>query len=403
MAAAFVLIGFQVIIALWGIKKPGKIILKESKQYRFGIVISARNEQEVISNLIKSLDQQDYPRELFDIIIIADNCTDDTAQVARDSGALVFERFDKKRIGKGYALNWMFDILLSEYPEKYDAICIFDADNVVSTQFLTMMNQRIADGCEIVQGYRDVKNPYASAISGHYTIYWYTFNRLLHLPRVRIGLSSMLNGTGFVFKTDVIREKGWQAMSESEDAEFSLQNIAEGRKIDFEYNAVFYDEQPTSFLQSLSQRHRWAVGNYHCISSTGGDLVRGIFRGKRLLNMLDAIVFLLLPPIVGLTGLSMIIDLIIPLIQPNWGLSNLLSLLLVYSVGMFVMILTAIIVLLLEKKLNKKMWKAILTIPLFLFSFSFVAFFALIYRPRNSWKPIKHTQSISLEELERRK
>lgn len=101
---------FYIFVGL--LKKPKKFSAK--KQHRFAVVVSARNESSVIGNLISSIRNQNYPQELVDIFIIADNCTDNTAEIARSAGATVYERFNKEQVGKGYALDWMFNIIDSE-------------------------------------------------------------------------------------------------------------------------------------------------------------------------------------------------------------------------------------------------------------------------------------------------
>ena len=123
---------------LWR-KKEKKIL---TPQKTFAVIVAAHNESAVIGQLVDNLKMLDYPKELYDIFVIADNCTDNTAQIARDCGAIVHERFNDKERGKGFAMEWMFARLF-EMKRKYDAVAIFDADNLVDKRFLLEMNNRL--------------------------------------------------------------------------------------------------------------------------------------------------------------------------------------------------------------------------------------------------------------------
>jgi cellulose synthase/poly-beta-1,6-N-acetylglucosamine synthase-like glycosyltransferase len=122
--------------------------------HRFAILICARNEEKVIGKLIESLHKQNYPPDAFDVFVTADNCTDRTAQLARQSGAVVLERFDDAHMGKGYALNWTFSRLLKQYRGRYDACVLFDADNIADPNFLDAMNRQLNAGHRIAAGFR---------------------------------------------------------------------------------------------------------------------------------------------------------------------------------------------------------------------------------------------------------
>ena len=108
-------------------------------KHKYGICIAARNEDKVIKNLLESINNQDYPKELLDIYVIADNCTDNTAKIAREAGAIVYERFDETKKTKGYAMQWFLNQKVKENAD-YDAFCVFDADNIVTSSFFENMN-----------------------------------------------------------------------------------------------------------------------------------------------------------------------------------------------------------------------------------------------------------------------
>lgn len=221
---------YNLIIAFCALIKLKEKPLKINKKHKFMMIIPAHNEEIVIRNLIDSLKKLDYPKELYDIYVIADNCTDKTASIAKECGAKVYERFDETKKTKGYALNWFLDKILKE-DYDYDAFCVFDADNVVDANFLNAMNKKLCQGETVVQGYKDIKNPTDSWISSGYALFYWTQHKFYHLARYNVGLSPLMNGTGFMVKFDVIKDTGWNTKTLTEDVEFSLKRIAEGSKL----------------------------------------------------------------------------------------------------------------------------------------------------------------------------
>ncbi len=221
---------YQLIIGFCSLVKIKDKPLIINKKHKFMAIIPAHNEEVVIRSLINSLKEQDYPKELYDIYVIADNCTDKTASIAKETGAIVYERFDEKHKTKGYALNWFLDKKIKENAD-YDAFCVFDADNIVDKNFLNAMNKKLCQGESVVQGYKDIKNPTDSWISAGYALFYWTQHKFYHLARYNCGLSPLMNGTGFMVKFDLIKETGWNTKTLTEDIEFSLINIAKGNKL----------------------------------------------------------------------------------------------------------------------------------------------------------------------------
>ena len=172
---------------------------------RFALIIAAHNEEHVISHIIESLKCQNYPPRLYDIFVVADNCTDQTAKIAVSLGANVFVRSNKTQKGKGYALEWVFEKIFN-LKKKYDVIGVFDADNLVSSNFLAEMNKQFSKGHKIVQGYIDSKNPFDSWITCSYSMAFWLSNRIFQLPRYYLGLSCGLCGTGFCLETEVLKK-----------------------------------------------------------------------------------------------------------------------------------------------------------------------------------------------------
>ena len=199
--------GYQLIISICSLVKLKDKPILEEKTNKFMAIIPAHNEENVIGALIESLKAQDYPKDSYDIYVIADNCTDKTAEIAESMGAIVMKRFDEEHKTKGYALQWFLEQKIKE-DAPYDAFCIFDADNIVDKNFLKAMNKKLCQGEEVVQGYRDIKNPTDSWVSAGYALFYWTMNRFYHLARYNLGLSPLINGTGFMVKFDVIKPEG---------------------------------------------------------------------------------------------------------------------------------------------------------------------------------------------------
>lgn len=255
----FILTGYYAVLGLFGLFRK-----KEKKNYEpknsFAMIVAAHNEEVVIGQLIESMQKQNYPRELYDIFIIADNCTDKTAEIARSyEGVIVCERFNKEKRGKGFALEWMFEKLF-KMEKKYDAISIFDADNLVHPDFLKEMNSKMSEGYKVVQGYIDSKNPNDSWIATSYSIAFWSQNRMFQLARNNIGFSNQIGGTGFAVSTDTLKELGWGSTCLTEDLEFTCKLILNGEKVGWAHDAKIYDEKPLGLKASWVQRRRWMQG-----------------------------------------------------------------------------------------------------------------------------------------------
>ena len=251
---------------------------------RYAALIAARNEEAVIAELIESLRAQDYPADKLDIFVVADNCTDATAAVARQAGAQVFERFDTARVGKGYALDFLFCRLQEVGLEQdYAGYFVFDADNLVDRAFVRRMNDTACSGdFAAVTCYRNSKNYGANWISAGYSLWFLREARFLNFPRMLLGTNCTVSGTGFLISADVIRENGgWPFHLLTEDLQFSADCAADGKRIGYCDKAVLYDEQPTTFRQSWDQRLRWTKGFYQVAWRYAPNLIRGVGRGGR--------------------------------------------------------------------------------------------------------------------------
>ncbi|MBP3255483.1 MAG: glycosyltransferase family 2 protein [Clostridia bacterium] len=387
---------YQIIISICSLIKFKEKPILEEKQNRFMAIIPAHNESAVVANLVESLKNQNYPKELYDIYVIADNCTDNTAEKARNAGAIVYERFDDTKKTKGFALQWFLAQKIEENA-PYDAFCVFDADNIADSNFFTAMNKKLNQGETVVQGYRDIKNPSDNWITAGYAIFYWTMNRFYHLARYNVGLSPLLNGTGFMVRFDIIKETGWNTKTLTEDIEFSLKNIIEGRKLGWATDAIVYDEQPTGFKQSWSQRTRWTVGHIQCMKEYTGLLALAVKEHKSLMNF-DGLLYILGSiPMFVLTLILLLINFIMYI--GNGETFELLINLARYLVPTFIFpILTAILIMKIDKKPIKPMWKGLIFYPLFLGSWLLINFKCLFVR-NTKWEKIEHKRDIKINEV----
>lgn len=230
-----------------------------SKKHRFALLVAAHNEETVIAEIVKSLKRLDYPTDKFDVFVVADNCTDKTAELARNAGATVWERFDITKRGKGYAMEFAFEKLF-EMDDCFEYFCVFDADNLVNKDFLFHMNNKINEGYLAVQGYLDSKNPTDNWLTFSYSLWYWINNRVSQLARANLGLGCRLGGTGFAVAAELIRKYGWGATCLAEDTEFTLKLALSNIKVGWAHEAVVYDEKPRRLGTSIHQRRRWMQG-----------------------------------------------------------------------------------------------------------------------------------------------
>lgn len=382
---------YQLIISFCALIKIREKPLLTNKKHKFMAIIPAHNEENVVGNLVKSLNELDYPKELYDVYVIADNCTDKTVEIAKKEGAIVYERFDEKRKTKGYALNWFLDKKIKENAD-YDAFCVFDADNLVDKNFLNAMNKKLCQGETVVQGYKDIKNPTDSWISSGYALFYWTQHKFYQLARYNAGLSPLMNGTGFMVKFDLIKDTGWNTKTLTEDIEFSLINISSGNKLGWAVDAIVYDEQPTTFGQSWTQRIRWTVGHIQCLKLYTKDLAKGVIKNKTLTSF-DGLLYIMCIPLFIISLLLIIVNFVLYLMsQMTFGLM-MLNILAYMLLGYILLVITALVTLIVEKRSIKKMIKGIITYPIFMASWSVINFVSLFKR-NIKWDKIEHGQNV---------
>ena len=388
---------YQTAIGLCSLIKFKDKQILNNKKHKFMAIIPAHNEESVIKNLVDSLKNQNYDKDLYDIYVIADNCTDNTAKIAKQAGAIVYERFDNLNKTKGHALNWFIRQKIEENAD-YDAFFVFDADNIVDKNFILNMNKKLCQGEQVVQGYRDIKNPTDSWISSGYAIFYWTMHRFYHLARYNLGLSTLLNGTGFMVKFDLMKPNGWKTKTLTEDIEFSLQNIINGVRVGWATDAIVYDEQPVKFKPSWSQRSRWTVGHIQCLKEYTGKLANSV-KEKKTLMCFDGLLYILgTTPIFIMTILVALIGIIINLYNGATGAEVLLGLALSAFQAYGLSIGLGLSMMFLEKKPIKPMVKGLITYPIFLFTWLLINAKCLVKR-QTVWEKIEHVRNIKIGEV----
>lgn len=261
---------------------------------RFIILIPARNEESVIGHTVGMIKDLDYPKDMTEIVIIADNCTDKTAEKAKEAGAKVFERSDNVCRSKAYALDWFFKSgFLDE--GKWDAICIVDADTVLHPDFLRRIDIEMADGYSIVHGRSGSINPHESFTASFMTVLLSFQNRFWHLPQANIRRSGFFAGTGVCITVKCLREVGWNIHTLVEDAEFGIQAVLKGYSVRYCDHAEFYVEQVNRPLSLWKQQRRWRTGHIACLGRYGPALIKEVFfRNNK--NAIAPLILVMIPP-----------------------------------------------------------------------------------------------------------
>ncbi len=274
-AYSFIYCMYFAITGLFGFKNYHKSMFGRHKpKHKFGIIIASRNEEQVIGALIKSLQKQRYPEKLFEIFVVPNNCTDNTEQAARDTGATIINCTVPVK-QKGDALEDTFKKLVKR--DDLDAFIIFDADNLVHPDFLARMNDALCEGVEVAQCFRDAKNMGDNWLTGSYTLFYFIQNFFFNRARMNFSGSAAINGTGFMVKKEIVKD-GFHTVTLTEDSEFTGQCALKGIQVAFVEDAITYDEHPRSFWASWKQRKRWTSGTLSCLKVYGRKLLKNFLK-----------------------------------------------------------------------------------------------------------------------------
>lgn len=390
---------YYFILSVFGIVKTSKKRKYDKPITRFAAIIAAHNEEKVIAGIIDSLKNTDYPKELIDIYVIADNCSDNTASISRRMGVNVCERKDTSIKGKGYALKWMFDKIY-RMDKQYDALAIFDADNLVSKNFFIEMDARYREGAKVIQGYVDSKNPHDTWITGSYSISFWAANRLFQLARQNIKLSCQLNGTGFCVDTALLKDIGWEAESLTEDLEFSCKLVLNGYRVDWCFDAVVYDEKPLRLKDSLRQRKRWMQGFADMFGKYFLKLIKKSITEFDF-KAFDCAMYVFQPFTVLIFALVTILSITLPVdISSIESVVNTNYINIILKVLAVLQFLYIPLVLVIDKKINFRIIVCYLILyQLFMLTWVPVTVAGMIDKNKKSWEKTVHTRNININEI----
>lgn len=389
------------IIAAFGLKKHPECPDTTPKT-RFAVLVAARNEEQVIASLIGSLKEQNYPRELYDIYVAPNNCTDQTEAVARNSGAKIFTPKGVIKM-KGQVLHQFVDFAL-KCGGQYEAICVFDADNLVHPDFLQKMNDAYQHGVQVAQGNRDSKNPRDSAMASCYAMYYWIVNRFYNGGREALGLSSLVVGSGYMMSMKMLKKLGgWNTQTITEDYEFSAQCVLAGEKVHYVQGAIIYDELPLTFAESWRQRRRWSTGFVQGMRVYMGKLFAHAIRHKSFATLDMALAY-----IAPITQLFSLICGAASLLLSAYGVLQLNLMPLTQAV---LLVVAAVAVAFVGSTLfaawvtyvNRNgnlrgFGKGIAMFAIFLVSFMPIGIISL-FRQKTNWEAIQHTRAMGLQDL----
>ena len=403
---------FYLVIGFVSKLLPKKKEYQAKKMHKLAVLIAARNESKVIGELCKSIKQQDYPQDKLHIFVVADNCTDNTADICRKYGCTVFERFNKKLIGKGYALNFAFEKIFADTRNDYEAFIILDADNLLTKNYISEMNKVFDQGYRACTSYRNSKNYAQNWISSGYGLWFLREAEYLNRPRYLLNTSCAISGTGFLVSTELIKERGgWHYHLLTEDIEFSVATVLTGERIGYAGKAVLYDEQPITFKQSWNQRMRWAKGFYQVLWKHGKDLIKSFTHFKpggfgafdMLMNITPALLIMLAAIIFNAGVLIYIGFFSDGSVQSELFHSSLNAILISFAYYYGVLLFLGALTTLTEwKQIIASPWmkiRTIITFPFFMFTYIPIAVVALFKKVE--WTPIEHTVVKSIDEMKK--
>lgn len=394
---------YQFIYLLVGLFKK-TMVFEAKKQHRYAILISAKNEENVIAHLIHSILNQEYPKELIQVFVVADNCSDQTADVSRGAGATVYERYDSQQLGKGYALQYLLRQIDKDYGlDTFEGYLVFDADNLLEKNYIQEINKVFDNGYRIITSYRNSKNYGSNWISAGTGLWFLREAKFINNARMQLGVSCLVSGTGFLMHRDIVKSNdGWNFFLLTEDVQFSVNSILKGEKIGYCGDAVFYDEQPLRFTDSWNQRLRWTKGFYQVFYEYGSQLLKRFFTTASftcydvLITLTPGFVFLasvLLIGVITAINSAMVMSVYFAQILHTFLLACATSYLLFFLLGMSTTLAE-------WKRIycpNRKKILYMFTFPIFMFTYVPLSVIALFVKIK--WKPILHAVSINAEQV----
>ena len=411
-AAVWAVIGAMLlhyaVFTIVGIFAKKKYPAAEEK-LKYAVIIGARNEEAVIGGLLDSINAADYPKDKLQVFVVAHNCTDATAEVARGKGATVYEYDNPNERTVGYAYRYLVDRISDDYGvENYDGFFIINADNRVTENYFTKMNDAfVANGRKhVITSYRNSHNFPDNYMSFLYGIYFITACRFEARGRTVCGCSTRVSGTGYVFGPEFLKD-GWKYVTLTEDWEFSADSIACGKKIYYCDDAEFFDEQPTTVGVMMRQRLRWARGHMVVFFTRFKELMKSLFTprkkgGQNKFSVYDFSTSIL--PLGVISVVSFIIQIILISLSPLfghdagrvWAFYGICAGI-GFALSYLICVFTAVLLIILERKRIPKVGfftalGAILVWPFFLM-LNIVLDVVALFKKKMEWEVIPHSGS----------
>jgi cellulose synthase/poly-beta-1,6-N-acetylglucosamine synthase-like glycosyltransferase len=312
---------YLLLLAASGLRGTRRPAAQGEPTSRFAVLIPAHEEEVVIGQLLESVNAIDYPRELFAVHVIADHCTDRTAEIARGHGATVHERRDPDPRGKSHSLNWLVERLLaSGAGGSIDAFVFLDADSVVSPGFLRTMDRYVRSGSPLVQGLVQIDDPGADRTAQLRALAYEFISHVRPLGRSVLGLSAGLRGNGMCMARECAARFRWDPDSLTEDYELHARLLVAGLKVSFAHDAVVRTQLPHSRAVARTQSERWERGRLDAMRRHVPGLIGHGLR-RRSWASFDGAIELLIPPysvfialtlaLLGLSVLSGVVPVIV--------------------------------------------------------------------------------------------
>ena len=419
-----VLIAYQAVFAVIGVFKV-KHFKKTENKHKFAICIAARNERNVIKNLLESIYNQNYPKDKLAVLVCPNNCTDDTADIIRkyasehlDLPIYVYERNCKEEKTKGFALKYLFEQVKENFEhgtEEFEGYFIFDADNVLASDYVTRMNEAFDAGegevNKIITSFRNSKNMHQNWISYGYAMHWMRTTLTENRAKAILNQACRVQGTGFLFSNELVKD-GWKYVTLTEDRSFCTDAVIQNYKITYVEDAKFYDEQPYSLKVAFKQRLRWSKGHLQSAVENCPKLIKNMFSKNKNFFIQYDFFWLNFPFHIESVCRKIIkwtMQIIIAVLASNFVgwlyaffISYLIGLATTWAGKLFVEMLVLIVY---RKEISAiekpKFWKSVFNILMFPFFdiigkwTSYIALFKKI-----EWKPIPHDTVVDVSKLD---
>lgn len=297
-------------VAFYGLATTGALMAKRfpkplraagGSPRHLAVLVSAHDEAAVIGGLVDSLVAQEYPKDAYELFVVADRCQDETAAIARVHGARVFERTEGTG-SKGAALRWLWTELGAER-QGFDAVVVLDADNHADPRFLAELDRGLRSGMRVIQGQRVAKNPEASTASALDGLAEAVHHRVVAPGLDWFGLSTTISGSGVCYERSLFDRLVVSTKTQVEDCEWQLRLHEWGVPIRPLAAARVYDEKIPDFEAMARQRSRWVQGKLRLFAEYVGPMVWGAMNGRRGALEGTGFLFTMVPRSVLLVGL----------------------------------------------------------------------------------------------------